>query len=170
MPKGVYKRKPRKVVASNMTRIYIDVPKTTVARLDKLSEKTGKNWSYTVLKAIYDALPVEYEVDSQFIFPFGKYHGETAGMVKEMDSSYLDWAKRTITGFKLVGDLAPVPTVNKGELRFSPFKIKTAHKQYGSQLRQGECIRFSSITGKVWAYNPHLSPAHRFLGYLSDAD
>ena len=166
MPKGVYKRKPRKVVASNMTRIYIDVPKTTVARLDKLSEKTGKNWSYTVLKAIYDALPVEYEVDSQFIFPFGKYHGETAGMVKKIDSSYLDWAKRTITGFKLTGDLvdASISTASDGPVNSPSFR--EVYKKYSKELRSGERLGYSSSSKKVWAYNPHLSPAYRFLGYV----
>jgi hypothetical protein len=104
MPRGVYKRKKR---ASKhdapATQITLDLPAVTIERLHAYAIKQDKPWDQLVRKAIYDLIPVEYEVDRQFVFPFGKYVGETAGMVGDMDPGYLDWCCKTIRGFKLKG-------------------------------------------------------------------
>lgn len=107
MPRGVYKRKKRKSsfgeegIPDGHVRMFIDLPAITNERLERFAEKQDKSWHDLVKKAIYDLIPVEYDAHDQYVFPFGKYQGETVASVKRIDLSYLDWCQKNISGFKM---------------------------------------------------------------------
>jgi len=92
-------------VPNGFSRIELTFPKTTEERIIDHCKRNSLNQSEFLRKAIYDALPVHYEVTEEFVFPFGKYAGETAGVVKRIDPSYIDWCVRSITGFTLADDM-----------------------------------------------------------------
>ena len=90
-------RRPR--LPNGQSRIDITVPNSTGERIAEHCKRNGVHPNDFLKKAIYDALPVHYEVTEEWTFPFGKYAGETAGTVKQLDPGYIVWCKKTIVGF-----------------------------------------------------------------------
>jgi hypothetical protein len=170
MPRGVYDRKKRKAkrnnapptlseAGSNPTTLTFTLPVATGIRLMRHAEKQGKTWDQIVLKAIYDLLPVEYEVDEQFVFNWGKYEGETAASVKQLDPAYIDWACRNITGFKLVGDMVEAPKWEPNDTcAEAPNYVSMA--DVNGMLRDGEELKLGRL--KCWAKRRNSYDTARF--------
>ena len=142
--------------------LLIGFPKVTQDRIIKHCKDNNIGLQAFVKKAVYNVLPVKYDVDKQFIFPFGKYTGETAGSVQEFDPSYLTWCCKNISGFELVGEmqLAP-PEVEKRHVQ---------HEEYKQNLRDGEVLFYGAWqadnTREVFArrFTPWGESRLRYLG------
>ena len=179
MPRGVYNRKKAKIkktvsrrqrIPNGYCRINLQMPNITYERvINHLAEKGVKDANAWLMSCIYDKLPVKYSVDKQFTFPFGKYQGETASTVQDMDPEYISWACRTITGFALADDMKPIEEK-------VPTKVEEAHalhEDFTSRLRHGERLLYGAVYAdgrrKVFARREtHWGePRFRFLGYQS---
>ena len=166
-------RRPR--VPHDHMRVEVILPADTVKRITQHCERSTLDEQSFLKKAIYDALPVHYEVTKEFVFPFGKYAGEIAGVVKRIDPSYIDWCVRSITGFTLADDMIEareevsheamssiyVPTMSGaltlngfGEapnMRVVTIDIEKVRRAFAMVLRDGEELRLSG-NGNAWAY------------------
>lgn len=137
----------RQRVPNGHVRIEMIVPMETANRIARHCQDNNISPTAFYKKAIYNVLPIKYEVDKQFIFPFGKYIGETAGAVQEFDPEYLNWCCSNISGFELAEEMRIAsPAV---EARHE------AHKVYTDMLRPGEVIFYGAWkrdnTRKVFA-------------------
>jgi hypothetical protein len=181
MPRGVYDRKKRKLSKlmkskspwekdaqstldagaynRSATAITIELPSVTIDRLFAYAAKVGKPWEHLVTKAIYDLIPVSYEVNEQFVFNWGKYEGETAASVKQLDPAYIDWACRNITGFKLVGDMVEAPKWEPNDTcAEAPNYVSMA--DVNGMLRDGEELKLGRL--KCWAKRRNSYDTARF--------
>lgn len=139
-------RRPR--IPNSHVRYEIILPQSTITRLYDHCERNNLDDADVVRKAIYDALPVHYEVTEDFVFPFGKYAGETAGVVKRIDPSYIEWCKKSINGFKS-------KLVEEGSKPVSdPPNIHRHSPYWQSLLRKGEYLQFNA-NQLCWAYRIH---------------
>lgn len=111
-PKRKYVR--RNTINLNLWDIF---PKETRDRIVDHCRRENTTPTDFLKRAVYSTLPVHYEVNKQFVFPFGKYSGETAETVKRIDPGYIDWAKKSITGFKVQEDLEPIVPHQEAEFR-----------------------------------------------------
>lgn len=136
----------RKRIPNGHVRIEMVVPMETENRIARHCQDNNISPTAFYKKAIYNVLPVKYEVDKQFVFPFGKYTGETAGSVQEFDPDYLNWAARSITGFELASDIQANP-IEKKEDEFFNTPTSTLY----TLLRGPEVLRLSRYA--AWAYN-----------------
>lgn len=164
MPRGVYNRKKRKIKRIHHTatgtklNLWEQFPEATRNRILQHCEKNNIHFIDFIKKAVYDKLPVHYDVNRQFIFPFGKYQGETAESVQQMDPGYIDWACRTITGFELAEDMKPeVKPTNPSDANY------VSMAQINEMLRYGEELKINRF--KCWARRkePFGIPKYRLL-------
>lgn len=159
MPRGVYKRKPRKSPPT-----IGDIKLSTIFAPEGLERIAahcrGNNMMIDdfIKKCVYDNVPVCYTVDETFVLPFGKYVGESAGTVARMDPDYLKWCQRTIKGFNLVMTLDEghdAPIVMDGEVDNSKgstvegWQLQDALRPH---LVFGENLKINRLT--AWAHNP----------------
>jgi hypothetical protein len=160
-------RRPR--IPNNHMRVEVILPGETVKRLTQHCERNAIDEQNFLKKAIYDALPVHYEVTEDFIFPFGKYQGETAGAVKQFDPGYIEWCKKNISGF--YDKFEPInvqadSSVEKREVARSEVIAKIQ-----AFLCQGETLYLGSTSSsgqKAFAvrYTEWGQKKFRFLGYV----
>lgn len=136
-------RRPR--IPNGCERVEIILPKETRHRIgDHVLRNEGLTVQDFLKKAIYDALPVHYEVTEEFVFPSGKYAGETAGAVNRLDPSYIKWCETAIKGF-----------INK--MKSATDESKQVDTTRGSDywrslLQDGETLQFNTGNKVVWAY------------------
>lgn len=127
-----------------MCRVEVWLPRETGNRIVEHCKRNGIKGDDFLKKAIYDALPVHYEVTEDWVFPFGKYAGETASTVKQLDPGYIDWCYKNISGF-----MYQLPADESA-------KTTDIYNRYSSywraQLQDGEHIHFNKLNNRVWAY------------------
>lgn len=136
-------RRPR--IPNGHERVEVILPKETCHRIgEHVLRHEGLTVQDFLKKAIYDALPVHYEVTEDFVFPFGKYAGETAGVVNKLDPSYIKWCETAIKGF--VNKMKSVTDESK--------QINTTRSSdhWRSLLQPGEALQFNTGNNVVWAY------------------
>lgn len=126
----------RQRVPNRHVRIEMIVPMETANRIARHCQDNNISPTAFYKKAIYNVLPIKYEVDKQFIFPFGKYTGETAGSVQEFDPDYLTWCCKNISGFKLIEEMKTVPPEVE--------KRNVQHEEYKQNLRDGEVLFYGA--------------------------
>ena len=126
----------RQRVPNGHVRIEMVVPIETANRIARHCQDNNISPTAFYKKAIYNVLPIKYEVDKQFIFPFGKYAGETAGSVQEFDPDYLTWCCKKISGFTLAEEMQVVPPEVE--------KHHVQHEEYKQKLRDGEVLFYGA--------------------------
>ena len=154
MPKGYVK-------------IELIVPERTRERLLK---HCGSMFAVNqfILKHMYDALPIKYEVDELFTFPFGKYEGEKAVDVATLEPSYLQWCKRVIAGFTLTPRMESLVSSKDTETSqtTSPTPDWYDLTNWKPYARFEERISLSPSTGRVFAYKSTQWGERRNWRYL----
>ena len=152
----------RQRVPNGHVRIEIIVPMETSNRIARHCQDNNISPTAFYKEAIYNVLPVKYEVDKQFVFPFGKYTGETAGSVQEFDPDYLTWCCKNISGFALIEEMQLAPTEVE--------KRHVQHEEYKQKLRNGEVLLYGAWqadnTRKAFArrFTPWGESRWRYLG------
>jgi hypothetical protein len=140
--------------------IWDQFPKETQVRIIDHCTENNLNTLVFIKKAVYAALPVKYKVDKEFVMPFGKYTGETAESVQEMDPDYISWACRNIQGFELETDMKPTaPIVNAA----APTTFLSIDPHYYRYMLNADEFLDWNRTEKVWA-KTRFSNKYRFLG------
>jgi len=136
-------RRPR--LPNGHERVEVILPKETCHRIgDHVLRNEGLTVQDFLKKAIYDALPVHYDVTEDFVFPFGKYAGETASVVSRLDPGYIKWCQTAIKGFMNKMKPSPNPTVDVDTTRGSTHWIRL--------LQPDEFLQFNTGNKVVWAY------------------
>lgn len=98
MPRGVYKRKAQTLTNTTIGELF---PAETLARITDHCKRNDLDVKDFIRKAVYDVLPVYYDATDDFVFPFGKYVGETVGAIKKIDPGYITWCQSKIAGFNI---------------------------------------------------------------------
>lgn len=145
-------------------RIELTLPAITVKRITKHCKANNLDEAVFLRTAIYAKLPVHYEVDEQFILPFGKYTGETAEAVSKMEPTYLEWCQKNIKGFDITGKL--LDTISTPQKVSKPSskttgKIVQSH-QLSEFIRHNELLHINSKS--AWAVHKECYIAGRGLG------
>jgi len=157
-------RRPR--VPNEHVRLELIIPQSTCDRIVDHCARNNMKGEDFYKKAIYDALPVHYEVTEEFVFPFGKYAGETAGVVKRIDPSYIEWCKKSITGF--YDNMEPVNAQTDSSVDARVKAYDDAFQNIQNQLKHDEHLVGGAVTreGKrMWA-KQRFTGRYRFLGFL----
>lgn len=159
----------RKRVSNGHVRLEVIVPIETSNRLkEHISRNDGLTMQNFLKKAVYDALPVHYEVTEEWTFPFGKYTGETAGTVKQLDPGYIDLCRKNIPGF--YDKMEPVNELADSSVEARNYVRNNLLAKYRLELREGERLIGGgrTIEGRRMFAETRYPRKFRFLGYLPD--
>lgn len=172
-------RRPR--IPDGHVRYEIIIPQFTVTRLYEHCERNSLDDANFVKKAIYNALPVHYAVDESFVFPFGKYQGETAGVVMQFDPEYIKWCVKSINGFTIHGDM--IDHVDQHSMKEQTAADDVVGVRHGrpnmplswfvSRVGPNRKWKVNTAYDKFWAYemSPWGQPIRwKMLGYVSNYD
>jgi hypothetical protein len=167
-------RRPR--VPNEHVRLELIIPQSTCDRIVDHCARNNMKGEDFYKKAIYDALPVHYEVTEEFVFPFGKYAGETAGVVKRIDPSYIEWCIKNINGFTLTNQFA-IDYVDEKEMAKPVETIATLHGRphmplswFVERVEPGRKWKVNTSSDKFWTYELSVwgqSTRWRMCGYVS---
>lgn len=138
-------------IPNDHCRMEIVLPRETCERIVAHCKRNNIAGDLFLKKAIYNALPVHYEVTEDFIFPFGKYQGETAGAVMQFDPDYIDWCKKNINGFK--NKMEPEVARATSLPHIFAYDKEVAEALFRPHLKPGEHV-LANNSGRVWAYRP----------------
>jgi len=157
MPRGVYKRKQSKAPPTIGDLKLSDLlPQETLNRITVYCRGNNMMVDAFIKKAIYDVLPVQYTVDETFVFPFGKYQGESAQSVVDMDPDYLTWCQKNIVGFTVCFEVEKVATeeVEESANQSKPSSVETweLRDALRPHVAFGENLKINRLT--AWAHNP----------------